>query len=461
MNNAGYGVEVYDSIRQVDLGEWNSLRDATSDPFMDPRFIEAVEIGFAKACRFRHGIVRDSQGRPMAIACLSSYSIGGASLAKGRLQKVLAGLERAAPWFFRSKLILCGLPVSAGQSHLRFAPEADRAEVLRHIDRVACQFARREWARLILFKEIDEAACSDLGPLESLGYRRADSFPMNRVEPGSRDFADYLSKFPSKKRRPIRRSQKRIAENGLRIVELFGRDGVTELYTDAVHCLYEAVATRSAVQFEQLPAEFPRELARRMPDNTVFTLIYRDAEVVGFSMSLVSDTTFHGMVLGVDYEVNAEAEVYFNLLYQSIDSALRHGAQEICIGQTTDALKHDKLDCYQVPLSIYVKGGRWTMKAVLRAGFSSIFPPRPLLYPRERAGTKADDRRAATVNDLEESDRPGPPRSAVRRPQQVRWGGDSAGQERLSRSGVAISESNPVRPSEVVNEQAYEARVDR
>jgi len=347
-------------------------------------------------------IVRDRQGRPMAIACLSSYSIGGASLAKGRVRKILAGLERAAPWFFRTKLILCGLPVSAGQSHLRFAPDADRAAVLRHIDRVARQFARREWARLILFKEIDQAGCADLEPLESLGYRRADSFPMNCVEPGSRDFADYLSKFPSKKRRPIRRSQKRPAENGLRIVERYGRDGVADLYTDKVHGLYEAVCNRSAVQFEQLPAEFPRELARRLPDNTLFTLIYRGEEIVGFSMSLVSESTFHGMVLGVDYDVNADAEVYFNLLYQSIDSALRHGAHEICVGQTTDALKHDKLGCYQVPLSIYVKGGRWTMRAVLKLAFSSIFPPRPLLYPREETRPNAGDPPSAMVSERPE-----------------------------------------------------------
>jgi predicted N-acyltransferase len=391
MTYADYAFEVYDSIRQVDAGEWNSLRDAASDPFMDPNFIEAVENALGKDCRFRHIVVRDAQRRPMAIACLSSYSIGGASLAKGRAQKVLAVLERALPRLLRSKLILCGLPVSAGQSHLRFAPEADRAAVLRVIDRVARQFASREWARLILFKEIDPQGCDDLSPLTDLGYRRADSFPMNHVEPGSRDFDDYLSRFTSKKRRPLRRSQRKFTDCGLRAVHLFGRDGVPELYTDQVHSLYEAVVNRSAVQFEHLPAEFPRELARRMPDNTVFTFVYRGTEIVGFALSLVSATTFHGMVLGVDYGVNAEAELYFNLLYQTMDLAFQRGATDVCIGQTTDALKHDKLGCYQVPLSIYVKGGRWTMRAVLKAGFSSIFPARPLLYPREQSQAEADD----------------------------------------------------------------------
>ena len=116
----------------------------------------------------------------------------------------------------------------------------------------------------------------------------------------------------------------------MRAVHLFGRVGVPDLYTDEVHRLYEAVVSRSAVQFEHLPPEFPRELARRMPDNAVFTFVYRGLEIVGFSMALVSDTTFHGLVLGVDYGVNAQAEVYFNLLYHSLDFAFRHGARDIC-----------------------------------------------------------------------------------------------------------------------------------
>jgi hypothetical protein len=40
------------------------------------------------------------------------------------------------------------------------------------------------------------------------------------------------------------------------------------------------------------------------------------------------------------------------------------------------------------------------MKAVLKAGFNSIFPPRPLLYPREAAQTNTDDPPAATLPDV-------------------------------------------------------------
>jgi predicted N-acyltransferase len=384
MHPPDYRFEVYDSIRRADLDEWNSLRKAASDPFMDPRFIAAAEKTFANVCRFRHVLVRNNQHVPMATACLCSYGLGGDPLATVPLQKVLAVLDSVVPRLTRLKSILCSLPISAGQSHVRFSPRADRPAALRCLDQAACEFASEEGARLILFKEIDPPGCVDLGPLAALGYRRADSFPMNEVEPGFRDFEDYLSRFTSKKRWVIHRSQRKFKASGLRLVRLFGRNGIPELYTDRVHALYRAVAERSAVQIDDLPADFPRELARQMPDNTVFTLVDRGADIVGFSMALVSDTSFHGVVLGVDYAVNAGAEVYFNLLYDSIDFAFQRGARKICLGQTTDALKHDKLGCFQVPLSVYVKACHWDARAILKAGFSWFFPPRPLLYPSTR-----------------------------------------------------------------------------
>ena len=112
MKNSSYCFEVYDSIRRVNLEEWNSLRER-DDLFMDPRFIEAVENAMGRECRFRHVVVRNAQGRPMATACLSSFVIGGASLAQGMAGKILVILERIAPWAIRSKLISwsCGFSV--------------------------------------------------------------------------------------------------------------------------------------------------------------------------------------------------------------------------------------------------------------------------------------------------------------------------------------------------------------
>ncbi len=85
-----YQYTVYTAIRDVDAEEWNGLRNASRDPFMDPGFIEAVENSMGSVCRFRHVVVRDKAGRPLAAACLSSYTVDGAALAEGSAKVILS-----------------------------------------------------------------------------------------------------------------------------------------------------------------------------------------------------------------------------------------------------------------------------------------------------------------------------------------------------------------------------------
>ena len=364
---------------------------------MDPQFIQAVETSMGHLCQFRHVIVRDRMGRPLAAACLSSYTVDGASLAEGFSKTILSALGKVSPWLLRNTMVMCGLPISTGDSHLRFADDADRASVLAILDQLICQFSKSESARFILFKEFTAEGCRDLTSLPALGYRQADSYPMNYAVSDYCDFEHYLSQIKSKKRRMLRGSMKKFTKGGFRVVTLTGREGAAEIYTDKVHRLYEAVLSRSKVQFENLPAEFIRELARRCPDNTSFTFVYQGDEVVAFSASVFSETTFHGLVLGIDYDVNRDYELYFNVLFRALDVALRHGAAEILLGQTADTTKHAKLDIYQAPVSIYVKGGRGTMRFALKLAFSLFFPPRPVSYLRESEESDTADETGAVM----------------------------------------------------------------
>ncbi|HEV7998649.1 MAG TPA: GNAT family N-acetyltransferase [Planctomycetaceae bacterium] len=381
---------VYKSICDVDAEEWNGLRNASRDPFMDPGFIEAVENSMGSVCRFRHVVVRDKAGHPLAAACLSSYTVDGAALAEGSAKVILSAIGRFWPWLTRNTMVMCGLPISSGDSHLRFAPHADRASVLAILDRLIGEFAREERARFIIFKEFNADGARDLKGLESLGYRQADSYPMNYAVSDYRDFDDYLSRIRSKKRRMLRGSIRKFAKGNFRVVTLTGRAGAADHYTDRVHRLYEAVLSRSPVQFEHLPAEFLRELARQLPDNTSFTYVYRGDEVVAYSASVFSETTFHGIVLGIDYDLNREYELYFNVLFKALDVAFRRGAQEILLGQTADTTKHAKLDIFQGPMSIYVKGGRSTIRIALKLAFPLFFPPRPAAYLPESEDEATD-----------------------------------------------------------------------
>src|SRR5581483_389630 len=125
-----YDYSVHASIREVDWNDWNRLRDVAADPYMDPRFIETVENSMGDACRFRHILFRDGEGEPVAAATLCRCVVDGAALAEGVAKTILGAVGRLVPRLVKQRLILCGLPISTGDSHLRFAPQADRTAVL-------------------------------------------------------------------------------------------------------------------------------------------------------------------------------------------------------------------------------------------------------------------------------------------------------------------------------------------
>lgn len=380
---AGYVASVHESIRDADWDDWNRLRDAKSDPFMDPRFILAVENSMSGEARFQHVLVRDEEGNPAAAACLCLYTIDGALLAEGAARAVTAVVKRIIPPLLQIRVLLCGLPVSAGGSHLRFAPDADRGAVLRILDAILCDFARRERAQCIVFKEFEPEQCGDLEPLEPLGYRRADSLPMNCAPVEYHSFDDYLSRINSARRRTIRRSREKFAKFDLEVSHLAGGDGVERLFTDEVHALYDAVLERASVRFERLPPAFFRELARQMPENTLFTFIRQEERIVAFAATLVGDEIFEQMFVGLDYRLNAECDLYFNLFFETLGAAFARRPRRIHVGQTSDDFKHQKLCAFQVPLTIYVKGFDWLVRSLLVCGFNWFFPRRPMKYPTD------------------------------------------------------------------------------
>jgi predicted N-acyltransferase len=379
--SARYRVSEHDSIRGVDWDDWNRLRDPKLDPYMDPRYILAVENSMAKDSQFRHVLFYDAAGNPVASACLCAFSIDGAMLAEGRARTVANVINRMAPWLLRLPLMLCGLPVSTGSSHLRFALGANRSVILQGLDQILGDFAKSTRCRCIVFKEFEDEQSRELAPLESLGYRKADSLPMNCTPVGFDSFHDYLSRVKSSRRRTIRQSREKFLASGMKVVNLLGGEGAEALFTDDVYQLYGAVLDRAAVRFERLPAEFFREIARQLPENSLFTYIYDRDRIAAFAVTLLCEEFCDQMFIGLDYGLNARCDLYFNLFFETLDPVFARRPSRVFVGQTSDDFKHQKLSAFQLPLSLYVKGCNRLADTLLAKCFDLFFPPRPMKFP--------------------------------------------------------------------------------
>ncbi len=370
-----YTCEICPSLDQLDLASWNTLAD-DGDLFMDARFMRAVDRGQCSPGKLWWLIVRDAAQRPVAIACLSLLAIDIAMLSGRVVGKIGTSVRRLFPSALRYQAILCGLPVSAGQNHLKIAHGTDSAAVLHLIVDKMARLARAEGARFLVFKEFDDRAASQLGALGALGFYRGESPPMNHLPARFSSFAQYRAALKAPYRSKIIRSQRKAAELGLRTECLSGGDSLAARFTDDVHRMYLAVVEKSPLRLEVLSAEWFRQMARGLERESAWTAIYEGDHLLAWAYGLLLGGTYQSLFGGVDYARNAQTDAYFNLMYHELDFAVRQGVREIQLGQTADDFK-GRLGAYQSRRWFFVKPLRWKAKAVLRLAAEQVLPKYP------------------------------------------------------------------------------------
>ena len=114
---------------------------------------------------------------------------------------------------------------------------------------------------------------------------------------------------------------------------------IVRAYTSEVHALYHQVADRAVIKVEILPIEFLHELTTRMGGQIELLVIRRGAEIVAFSWCMEAESTYYTMCAGLDYRLNAQFDLYFNLLYALLDRGLQKRASTIVFGIGSDIVK--------------------------------------------------------------------------------------------------------------------------
>jgi predicted N-acyltransferase len=370
----GFLHTISESIDSVDLTTWERLCGDRDNPFMGLRFLRAVERSMAGQAKVWYVILRNDEEDPAACACLTEFTVDVAIVAGSGLKKIIGGIRRLFPRLFFFKLMMCGLPVSNGQSSLRIAPGVDRAWVLEQLDSMMREKAANSRARFLLFKEFTAAECDEMKSVIELGYTLGESLPMNVFGGKFADFEQYLAALKAHYRQDIRRSKKKLEKAGITISRIRGGPELEQMYTDQVHQLYLAVVERAESKLEILPREFFLAMASEFSDAISFTYASKDGRIVGFNWALRSGQAYRFMFCGIDYKLNEMADLYFNLMYAELDNGLRSNASEIEVGQTADLFK-SRLGCFPIPLAFYVKST--IFQGLLRRTSRFLFPARP------------------------------------------------------------------------------------
>ncbi len=374
----GLTEEIQRAVADVDLDAWEQVRPS-SDYFMDLRLLKALEISMADSCRFRFVIYRDASTKPVAIAVLCTFTIDIGILAEDAWsQWALSRLGKISRQLVDYRILFCGLPLSAGQSSLRFTPEADTAGVMNLLDQTLRRVARQDKSKIIVLKEFADHEMPPLKTLENLGYRKADSLPTHIVHLRSDSFDEYLRSLGQNSRHSIKRSMKKFAASGLQFMTTSDIETIERLMTPEVYELYESVFLRSKTKFEHLPLSFFTEMPRQLPDCCELTFAMEAERVRGFSIALHSGHDYCGLYMGFDESINSDTHLYFNLSLRGIEDAARHSATHVEIGQNSEEVKRIKFGALQSRRSIYVRGSNGIMNWIIGLLFKQLFPSRPV-----------------------------------------------------------------------------------
>jgi predicted N-acyltransferase len=348
-----YTHTLWNSCDEIVTSVWESVCSQDRNPFMKIGFLKAVEEAVTDPGEYWYAVVYDDSGTPVACACFSSFIVDGALMASSRVQRLVAGIRRVFPRFFRFKLLLCGFPVSTSAGQIAATPDVDWNQLSDELNSIAQQLARSAKASLISFKEFDEELTARLSRLQKRGYRRMDSLVAYVLDTPYASFDEYYERRSKRTRANMRKVFRKAEDAKLECVCVKGGEETAERCGDQVYALYDAVFQQAETKFERLPSDFFGAFARNLPEDARFTFLYEGEKLVSFCCAIAGEQRYHMVYCGIDYERNEALAAYFNMIYRALEFGLTEPIDEAHIGATADEFKR-RMGCRAVQLSAYV-----------------------------------------------------------------------------------------------------------
>jgi predicted N-acyltransferase len=377
-----YKCRVFESIAAVDLDAWDRLR-AQCKPsiFMDPRFVAAVESGMRETCRFWYVIVYGDEGS-VACAGLTAMKIDLADFADPRIAWVVRHIPVVLSRLRNLKVLFCSLPGSPGEKSLLVAPNSDNVAILAVIDSATLELAQKLKMDAVIYKEFAPTDLEIMRPLLARGYSQIEIPSMHCLPANFDSFAEYCAALRARYRMQITRSAKKLKNSGIEQLVLTEPNEISQVYTPEVHAMYRHMVVKSDVKVEVLPIEYYHAMVENLKGQLELVTFFKDSRVIAFGWCLRDEKTYHMMYAGLDYSLNNEFDLYFNLMYAGFDRALRSGAVTINVGQTATVFKA-RMGCYSEPRYIFAKGLGPLMSGLFYYGADVLVIKKPSSPPSD------------------------------------------------------------------------------
>jgi hypothetical protein len=311
-------IEVVGALADISAADWNRVAGPVN-PFVQYEFLATLEatgcLGQSSGWYPRHVLVSRDERLVGAMPMYIKTNSHGEFVFDWAFADAY---ERHGLQYYPKLVVAVPFTPATGPRFLVDSTEPDQAGIIDALVGGALTFAEREEISSVhwLFPDgKQQARLRERGLLERRGYQ------FHWGNPGFRDFQDFLDSLTHKRRKEIRRERRDVADAGLDMEVLWGRDA-QERHWAAFHEFYCAIYDRKW-GFPSLTLDFFLTIGERMPDAALLMLAARDGQYIAGTYSLCGTETLFGRNWGC---IEQHRGLHFELCYyQHIEIAIARG----------------------------------------------------------------------------------------------------------------------------------------
>ena len=342
-----YSIKTFNSIRDVPRDQWNALAAGHSYA-CSCEFWEALEGSKLNDFCYKHALIYDVSGSPVALASFYTLTTDIAIFSSGWVKDTLGLIRKVFPGFLKFKMLECGTPITMNRPFIS-KEDGNEIEILSFLATTLSDIAKKQRAFVTVMRDF-EPRSTHLEPfLKSLNYHIVASLPNTYMDITWATPDEYLSSIKSHYRIKILIHQNTNVDRGIRC-EL--RDDFTEL-ADTL-CNQWLVVHENAKEFqrERLTPEFYKEFSSKLGSRSKVLLFYRNEELVGHILLLADGEILRWLYVGRNESV--KDSLYFYMCNKIVETAILLKVKRLELGLTTYEPKLN-LGAKMLPVNIAIK----------------------------------------------------------------------------------------------------------
>lgn len=336
--------------------DWDEMAPG-NDIFLQRAFLTAVENCPPQGMAFAY-IIFYHQEKPAGIAYGQLLDLRikkslEASLSRRKgvwnsIKSLLAGLGRF-------QMLICGNMLLTGAHGFHFRnqhlKEPAIAALLDGAFKATAGHFRRGGRKVDLFmvKDINPCCKGVSDALAGNGFSDFSFQPNMKLQLHTswKSIEDYLEAMSSKYRIRARRAFKK--REGLIRRELNAH--MTELESPAMYALYKEVAAHADFNPFELHPDYFHALKKTFPKQFRVFAYYSGDELMGFYTTMRNNDNLEAHFLGFRDDANNRRQLYLNMLYDMVGTAIEEGVSELVFARTAMEIKSsvgaepEQLDC--------------------------------------------------------------------------------------------------------------------